>query len=370
MAKAISNALLGHYAGGSTTISRQARIQRKDGFVLLGTTCAHNLLINGELYLSKYGTTPSTISQEASAAVANSEIDGFLSDLVTEADLKAGLWDSALVSVFEVNYRDLTMGILTLQTGAIGNVTAGRSAFKADIRGVSQSLQNTVGRYYTQTCSAVLGDVRCKVSLTGFTVTGALTSVAALNQFADTSRLEAVDWFKYGKITWTSGVNVGLSMEVAAFSGGAMTLALPMPYTVAVGDAYSMVAGCNKIAKGNMARTGSITFPSSGSLIIYDSTRTETTNFYAGGSLVWTSGANNGSTANIIASIPGQIGLAAAPTNATAIGDGYTITPPASRLLTGDCIVKFNNYINFRGFPDVPGADLVLGLGGTEGTNL
>lgn len=369
MAKTISIALANHYAQGSTTISRQVRIQRKDGFVLRGTTCAHNLLINGELYLSKYGATPSAISQEASAAVANSEIDGFLSDLVTAADLKAGLWDNALVSVFEVNYRDLTMGILTLQTGAIGNVSAGRSAFKADIRGVTQSLQNTVGKLYAKGCSATLGDAFCKVNLASYTVTGTLTAVAALNQFTDTARLEAVDWFKYGVITWTSGLNVGLSMEVAAFSNGVVTLALPMPYQVSAGDAYSLVAGCNKTGKGNMARTGAITFPSSG-FIFYDATRIEATNFYAGGSLMWTSGANNGVAFNIIGNSAGQLVLATAPTNAAVIGDDYTITPPASALRTGDCIVKFSNYINYRGFDDVPGADLVLGLGGTEGSNL
>lgn len=367
--KSASVALLAHYAGGSTTISRQARIQRKDGFVLLGTTCAHNLLINGELYLSKYGTNPKAISQEASAAVANSQIDGFLSDLVTEADLSAGKWDGALVSVFDVNYRDLTMGILALQTGALGNVTAGRSAFTAEVRGVTQSLQNIVGRVYTQTCTAVLGDARCKVNLAGFTVTGALTSVAALNQFTDSSRLEAVDWFKYGKITWLTGANAGLSMEVAAFNGGAFTLALPMPYAVAVGDTYSLVAGCNKTLKGNQARTGAITFPSSG-FIFYDSTRIEPSGFYAGGSLLWTSGANNGVAFNILTNAAGQITLGTAPTNAAVIGDDYIISPPASVLRNGDCVSKFNNVINFRGFPDVPGTDLTIGLGGTEGTNL
>jgi hypothetical protein len=53
-------------------------------------------------------------------------------------------------------------------------------------------------------------------------------------------------YFQYGKITFTSGLNNGLAMEVKSYVPGQIVLELPMPYAVAIGDAYSMRAGCDK----------------------------------------------------------------------------------------------------------------------------
>jgi hypothetical protein len=241
-------------------------------------------------------------------------------------------------------------------------------AFTAEVRGISQSLQNTVGVLYTQLCTANLGDARCKVSLAAYTVNGAVTSTSDLANFVDTSRLDAQNYYTFGVVTWLTGLNAGLSMEVQSFTaGGQFKLVLPMPYAIALGDTYSVVAGCNKTLIGNMARTGSITFPNFGGFIQYDSTRNEPSNFYAGGSLQWTSGANNGTGQTILSNSAGQIVLATAPANPSVIGDQYLISPPTSALYTGDCKLKFNNVVNFRGFPVLPGADLVIGLGGTTG---
>ena len=53
-------------------------------------------------------------------------------------------------------------------------------------------------------------------------------------------------YFDRGLITFTSGLNTGLSMEVKSYTPGQMILVLPMPYTVAVGNTYSLIAGCDK----------------------------------------------------------------------------------------------------------------------------
>ncbi len=52
-------------------------------------------------------------------------------------------------------------------------------------------------------------------------------------------------YFDGGVITFTSGLNSGRSMEVKSYVPGQMTLQMPMPYAVAVGDTYSMRAGCD-----------------------------------------------------------------------------------------------------------------------------
>lgn len=52
-------------------------------------------------------------------------------------------------------------------------------------------------------------------------------------------------YFDNGVITFTSGLNNGLRMEVASYVPGQIILELPMPYALAIGNTYSMHAGCD-----------------------------------------------------------------------------------------------------------------------------
>lgn len=53
-------------------------------------------------------------------------------------------------------------------------------------------------------------------------------------------------YFDYGVLTFTSGANNGRSMEVRQYTEGMITLSLPMPYPIEVGDTYTMTPGCDK----------------------------------------------------------------------------------------------------------------------------
>lgn len=294
MSKTISVELKADYALGSQTIARCWKATRRDGFVLAVTTCARDLLFEGVLYRSAEGFIPKAISQEASAAVANTEVEGFLSDDITELEFEAGLWDGATVEVFEVNYRALSNGKLWISTATMGDIKVTRSAFNAELRGLTQSLQKVVGRLVTKGCPWVFGSMSpnawtaaCNKDLGPLTVIGALTSVTDLRTFADSTRFEVDDWFGAGVITFLTGANAGESLEVYSYSqsGGAFVTYLPFLNNLAVGDSYSLTPGCRK-------------------------------------------------------------------------------------RYTEDCRTKHENTNNFGGFDLVPGADSVLGLGGTEGTNL
>ncbi|MFC5607744.1 DUF2163 domain-containing protein [Variovorax soli] len=294
MSKTISIPLKADYALGSTTLARCWKATRKDGFVLAVTTCARDLLFEGVLYRAAEGFIPKAISQEASAAVANTEVEGFLSDDITELEFEAGLWDGATVEVFEVNYRALVNGKLWIATATMGDIKVTRSAFNAELRGLAQKLQKVVGRVVTKGCPWVFGSMSpnawtaaCNKDLGPLTVTGTLTSVTDLRTFADSDRFEVDDWFGAGVITFLTGANAGEWLEVYSYaqSGGAFVTHLPFLNNLAVGDSYSLTPGCRK-------------------------------------------------------------------------------------RYTEDCRTKHANTNNFGGFDLVPGADSVLGLGGTEGTNL
>jgi hypothetical protein len=56
----------------------------------------------------------------------------------------------------------------------------------------------------------------------------------------------ASGYFDHGLVTFNSGENAGLSMEVKAYAPGVITLMLPMPFEISVGDTYTVTAGCNQ----------------------------------------------------------------------------------------------------------------------------
>jgi hypothetical protein len=53
-------------------------------------------------------------------------------------------------------------------------------------------------------------------------------------------------FFDYGVLTWLTGANAGLEMEIRNYQPGQLTLQLPMSNAIAPGDTYSMHAGCAK----------------------------------------------------------------------------------------------------------------------------
>lgn len=284
--KTLSPELKAEFAKGSTTRAWCWKAVRRDGFTLCVTTAPMNLLFEGFLYRSKEGFNPKAISQEASAAVVNTEVSGFLSEDITENEFQIGLWDGCEVELFEVNYRDLSMGKMRIAVQTMGDITVGRSAFNAEMRGLTEKLQKTIGELWTKSCPAKFGDERCKFPIETLEVSGTFTSVTDLRTFRDSARGEPDDWFGAGVITIQSGDAEGQQMEIYSYAAdGTFVLHLPIEFNVTVGDSYTATPGCRK-------------------------------------------------------------------------------------RYTEDCRFKYANWVNFRGAPHVPGNNKILGLGGTEGTNL
>lgn len=249
--KSLSVGLAAHIAQEVTTLATCWRIERRDGQVFGFTDHLEALVVDGVTYQAASGYTASAIKSTAGMNVDNLEVSGGLdASAITEADLLAGKWDFAEVRIFQVNYEDLTQGTNKLRRGWLGEVRTADGAFTVELRGMMQLLQQNIGRVVSPACDADLGDARCKVNLGSFsngTVSGTLTSVTSNRVFVDSSLGQATGWFTGGVVTWTSGPNQGLRMEVREFqSGGQISLVLPMPYTVSIGDGYTMTAGCDK----------------------------------------------------------------------------------------------------------------------------
>ncbi len=247
MSKSISVALKAHMAQAVTTLATCWKITRVDGTVMGFTDATEDLVVSGVTYKAATGFTPSAVKTPSDASVPNIDVYGMLnSSAITNADLAAGKYDYAAILIFIVNYADLTMGTMILRGGWLGQCDRYRNAFKTEVRGKAQALQQVIGDIYSPTCTATLGDTRCKQVLTTFTKTGSVTAFSSASVFTDSASAQADSYFNNGVLTWTSGLNNGLRMEIKSFVSKVFTLPLAMPYAIGIGDTYSAVAGCDK----------------------------------------------------------------------------------------------------------------------------
>jgi uncharacterized phage protein (TIGR02218 family) len=247
VSKTVTVALKNELALGSTTMAWCWKATRRDGFILAVTTCSRDFIFEGVLYQPRYGFNPKAIASDASGAVQNTEVDGFLSSVITEEDIEAGVWDGCEVETFQVNYRDFSMGKISFGIKTMGDLKAGRTAFNGELRGLTQSIQKQIGRIVTAGCPWKFGDPdTCRFDVAPFTVTGTLTSVTNRRTFADTSRSEADDYFAAGVLTMTSGEAEGEALEVYSFASDVFITHLPFSHNIAVGDTYSVTPGCRK----------------------------------------------------------------------------------------------------------------------------
>jgi uncharacterized phage protein (TIGR02218 family) len=245
VSKTLSVALAAHYAGNATTLARLWKITRTDGEVFAFTD--HNSAITylTVVYEPSSVFDASAIDTSADLNVDNLELEGLLNSAgITNEDLERGRWDGAAVEIIEVNFKDLTMGHNWLRVGVLGEIRRNGEKYTAELRGLMHKLQNNIGRVVKPACDARLGDARCSVDIEALRQTGDVTSVDDNRNFiislADAN-------FTGGVITWTSGLNDGLSMEIKSIdSDVTVELQLPMPYDVQIGDDFTIVPGCDK----------------------------------------------------------------------------------------------------------------------------
>lgn len=251
--RVIPPALQARLDSGVTTLCRCWRIARRDGVVLGFTDHDEDIVLDGLTCRAGTGFAGSEATASLGLAVSGSEISGALSaDALTEADLAAGRYDAAAVEIHMVDWSEPSLHVL-LANGVLGEVRREGGAFAVELRSLADRLNEESGRRFIATCSADLGDARCKIDLQSSTHQAG-GSVAVLNGTSSflTAGLGgyADGAFTAGRLVWQSGANAGLAVEVKRHvnGGGGITLDLwqAMPEPIAVGDAFIVTAGCDK----------------------------------------------------------------------------------------------------------------------------
>lgn len=249
----IPSALQAKLDSGVTTLAHCWKLTRRDGVVQGFTDHDDDLVVDSVTYRAGTGFTSSEAASRFDLSVDGAEIAGALSDdALNESDLAAGRYDAASVETWLVDWSDVSLRVLMARS-TLGEVRREGQAFSAELRGLADRLSQQSGRLFTARCSADLGDARCRFDLVaaGLQGEGDVASIeststiiaAGLDAFA-----EGV--FSGGKLTWTSGANDGLSVEIKdhrVISGHArLSLWQAMPEVIAGGDTFIITAGCDK----------------------------------------------------------------------------------------------------------------------------
>jgi hypothetical protein len=306
--KTISPALQAHFGLDCMTLAVLWKVVRQDGKKFGFTTHDNNITYNDGTDTVEYeaftGMTNTATANKSDLSVDNLEVTAFLdSASITETDIRAGLYDYATIQIRVVNWADLTQGDMKIRSGTLGEIKMRNGVFTAEIRGLTQYLTTVIGSLYGPLCRAELGASPAHGGYPPF---------------------PGIDPTSH----WLCYVNLALYRQTGSVSSSP--------------DAVTIVPNPGLVMRGSP--TPHAPAPAG---------------WFNDGILTFTSGVMNkisveikswdGITLTTFLPMQFQPGT----------GDAFTIEPGCNKT-RDDCYNKFNNIVNMRGEPDIPGNDLVL----------
>ena len=241
------------------------RIARGDGVVVGLTSHDRDLVRGGVPFRAAPGMKPSAIEAREALEGDTMEVAGAVThDALAAADLDAGRWDGAAVTVALADWADADRTMLVVARGRLGATRRTGAAFTAELVPESAGAGATGAAPATSpTCRAMLGDRRCGVWLAPLRHRARVVAV-------DGARVTLDRQLPQGRLAWgrlrvTDGPATGLWATIAgdAHHAGAdgvsrsvVTLAMPLAIAPATGTPVALVEGCDKSFATCAARFG------------------------------------------------------------------------------------------------------------------
>jgi len=229
----------------------------------------------GELtYVAAIGMQPASVVASPGLDVDNTETPSLLPEFdipVSEADIRAGVYDYATFSLMLGNYDDTSQGHVLIHSGTIGQVKTldDGLSYVNELLGLQQKLKqsvcardsiacrNTFGSQAKGTCGGAVEELQpCGFDINALWQAGTVTAVGLEPgySFTDSSLPfpggAADGVYKLGMVHWTAGANAGRESEVEwNTAAGRVDLAFPTGFPIEIGDEFEIREGCNKIAR-------------------------------------------------------------------------------------------------------------------------
>jgi len=258
----IPPALQAHINSGVTTLCRLLKITLQDGREFGMATLDRNVDYNGTTYYAQNGFDSSIIATDTSFGVDNAEgyslysvdIPGITADMAARGELDGAEW-----VMYMVNYKDLSMGAITLDAGDLGEVKTVRdTVFIPELLSYAMRLRQSIGHVDSRTCRAIFGSdtgtqTGCGVDANALWVADTVTAVSTDEPkvtFAGDDLSTVPTAPPRWRVRWTSGDNVSdrlYQVESLDTGTGAITLIEPLPFPVQIGDEFDVRPDCDKL---------------------------------------------------------------------------------------------------------------------------
>lgn len=271
MSKTISPALLLHKSGSTTTLCGLLKVgPLLDGTFITCTSLDRDITyddMSGDgplVYRASTGFQESNFQATSDLGVDNAEaktlIPVYPNPGITQLMIDRGDLDSIEFIVYQVNYRDLTMGHEIMAAGPIGEQKIERGGLiTIELRSWSQLLkQKSVVSYYSLTCRSRLGlstgpvRNRCNYDISGewddFAVTAVGTEV--VREFTiigtDSNGIVATDdYYAPGLVEFETGDNAGQQLEIESYAAdGEISLLMTTRNPIQIGDTGRLRRSC------------------------------------------------------------------------------------------------------------------------------
>lgn len=253
----------------SKTNTRCMKYTREDGEIFRATHHAADLtaVLDGGAGVYRADRARPGFSHTATVdlQVDSSELGGHFDTLwITAAEFAAGLWEGCQVDVWWVDSAD-TSKYMPVTRKYFGRLEWHEKGYRVELVSLSAKLSQRSGRVLSPMCEfdlgqAVVSNRGCGVDTDALKDAGTVESSAGRDRFVYTSGSSitqqigatpgdpvADDGLKLGRVTWLTGDNAGLSMDVKGNTAASRTVRLlrPMPYDIAAADTFEVHVGCD-----------------------------------------------------------------------------------------------------------------------------
>lgn len=247
--KTFTPAIASLVEGRSFRLATCWKIERADGVTFRFTEHNANIELDGETYSPVAAFSASARQRSDGLKTRNLECVGIITDdVISQDDLRAGRYTDAVITEYQVDWRYPWIGAISYIRYRVIDVAFDGSKWIAQVADVTRWFRVSIGKVYSRNCQNDLGDSRCQVNIASFTESVTVTTVDNVRKSFRASGLASHpdDYFVYGLVTWTSGANNGLTMEVKNYVSATkrLTLYLAMPFDIQVGDTFTVYPGC------------------------------------------------------------------------------------------------------------------------------
>ncbi|WDM85625.1 DUF2163 domain-containing protein [Ehrlichia sp. JZT12] len=242
----ISTQLKQHLSSEVLTIANCLQLTLQNKNIIGLTDFDQNLVIDNITYETTPGLNIDMLRYNSTAGYHTKIETTINSNTIKEEHIISGIYDSAIVKIFLVNYTDLTQGSITLFYGSIEKITLTNHKFIAELSSLYNILSRNIGDFFSSSCRAQFCDNKCKLNKKLFTNTNTISRVIS-NQEFECINLSSIDnYYTYGLVTFITGKNSNFTFEIKYHNKSHIKLYNPTPYQISVNDKFSIIAGCDK----------------------------------------------------------------------------------------------------------------------------